>query len=284
MAQKRQKIRRAIVDKLVLEAGCKCANPGCATRRTHIHHIKEWAIFKTHDAQHMVAICPSCHDAVHNGAISISDETIYSWKSIKRLPTNRDYLYIEPAKNPSLLLGCADLGFSGENVVFELDENNKLSFQTRDSEILSLDLKLATRTGEELISIRGNHVKFSENSGVRYEQVPGNIKVTAPSGNYLPGQILSYLRRVEPSLIENERLAVLEIGVVAPARVRVKGVWVRDKNSLGDGIIIVSETKIYQIPPYGPAVIYSDNFLASGYASGVKSFTLGFGLPSSFTR
>lgn len=44
------------------------------------------------DQDHMIAICPTCHDAVHHGPLEITDDTIYSWKSIKRKPTNRDHI------------------------------------------------------------------------------------------------------------------------------------------------------------------------------------------------
>ena len=52
--------------RLIQEAGNKCANPGCPVRRTHTHHIRKWAVYQTNDEQEMIAVCPSCHDAIHS--------------------------------------------------------------------------------------------------------------------------------------------------------------------------------------------------------------------------
>jgi hypothetical protein len=63
------------------------------------------AVYETHDAKHMVAICPTCHDAVHNGPLIIDDQKVYGWKHIKRSKTQRDHVYVEPGDSPKLLLG-----------------------------------------------------------------------------------------------------------------------------------------------------------------------------------
>lgn len=68
----------------------KCANPRCNNYRTHIYHIKEWSVYKTHDSEHMIAVCLSCHDGIHYRKLKIDDETIYRWKSIKKGSVNRD--------------------------------------------------------------------------------------------------------------------------------------------------------------------------------------------------
>ena len=59
----------------------------------------------------MVAVCPTCHDAIHYGSIEIDDATVRRWKGIERTPTERDHLYVEPAEAPKLLLGT--LAFMG---------------------------------------------------------------------------------------------------------------------------------------------------------------------------
>src|SRR5918996_6078095 len=92
--------------RLRAEAGHKCANPGCPNRRTHIHHIREWAVYQTHVEQHMIAVCPSCHDAIHHGEIPLDDAVLYRWKSIPRGSGEiRSNIYVEPDRQPKLLLG-----------------------------------------------------------------------------------------------------------------------------------------------------------------------------------
>ena len=54
----RQKIPKTQKKQLIEEAGGKCANPGCSHWRTHIHHIKHWQVYKAHDTNHMIAVCP----------------------------------------------------------------------------------------------------------------------------------------------------------------------------------------------------------------------------------
>ena len=84
MAEHRPEVSKQLKTQLRREAGEKCANPGCSATRTHLHHIREWAVYRTHDGAHMIAVCPTCHDAIHHGQLPISDETLYAWKRIPR--------------------------------------------------------------------------------------------------------------------------------------------------------------------------------------------------------
>jgi hypothetical protein len=52
---------------LVEQTSGKCANPGCANVLLELHHIREWRVYHVHDADHMIAICASCHDSVDRG-------------------------------------------------------------------------------------------------------------------------------------------------------------------------------------------------------------------------
>ena len=42
-----------------------CVRCGCPI--VHIHHIEPWAEVKKHEKDNLVALCPNCHDEVHNG-------------------------------------------------------------------------------------------------------------------------------------------------------------------------------------------------------------------------
>jgi hypothetical protein len=107
----------------VAEAGDKCANPGCSRPRVHIHHIKHWSVYKTHNAADMIAVCPSCHDEIHNGKLKISDDDLYTWKQVERKPTSehRAHIYVEPAQPARLLTGSLTIETTNANlIVFEL--------------------------------------------------------------------------------------------------------------------------------------------------------------------
>src|SRR5437764_15128611 len=97
MARYRPEISAELKRKLQMEAGHKCANPGCSNRRTHIHHVRKWAVYQTHDGNHMIAVCPACHDAIHHGTIQIDDDALYRWKTIVRsVSPIKSHIYIEP--------------------------------------------------------------------------------------------------------------------------------------------------------------------------------------------
>ena len=87
------------------EQGGKCANPACPINRTHIHHIKEWSVYQSNDQEILIAVCPTCHDQIHNGSIIIDDNKLFEWKKIKRDHTKRDHLYVEPNEKCQLM-GC----------------------------------------------------------------------------------------------------------------------------------------------------------------------------------
>src|SRR4051812_27474471 len=118
VARERQAVPAETRRRLVEAAGNKCANPGCANFRTHLHHIEQWAVYESHDAEHMIAVCPTCHDAIHNGPLVIDDETVYRWKGgIHRDDSGarRDHIYVEPAAQSFLLLGS--LAITGQQGV-----------------------------------------------------------------------------------------------------------------------------------------------------------------------
>src|SRR2546423_11259922 len=172
MAKYRPKISPRTVEALVREAGGKCANPGCVNYRTHIHHIQEWAVYRTHDQRHMIANCPSCHDDVHHNVLVIDDDTVYRWKSIQRDLTNRDHLYVEPGESSKLLLGTivATTVHPSGCVIFELSLTNRLSYRLIDNDIMALNLTITTISGRELLRIVDGHVRHGAEEPVRYER------------------------------------------------------------------------------------------------------------------
>jgi hypothetical protein len=75
MARPVEKVSRQVRKALIREAGNKCANPGCASQRSHIHHI-EYKVYSTNDGKTLIAICPTCHDAIHYGDLAIDDRVV----------------------------------------------------------------------------------------------------------------------------------------------------------------------------------------------------------------
>ena len=144
----------ALKRKLIEEAGGKCANPECSRWRTHIHHIKHWAVYKSHDGKHMIAICPSCHDETHHGCLPISDDTLYEWKGITRSPVDhRDHIYVEPAPECRLLAGSIVLAtHNPELIIFKLSNNNSISFRVLDDEdIILIDARIRAFDGRQVL-------------------------------------------------------------------------------------------------------------------------------------
>src|SRR4051794_25788888 len=96
VAAPRPSVPAATKRALVREAGGKCANPGCAGARVHLHHIQAWAVYQTHDGEHMIALCPTCHDAAHGGTLRLDDDTLYRWKQLHRSGARSGHIYVAP--------------------------------------------------------------------------------------------------------------------------------------------------------------------------------------------
>jgi SEC-C motif/HNH endonuclease len=211
---------------LVEEAGNKCANPGCVSFRTHLHHIEEWAVYESHDAEHMIAVCPTCHDAIHNGPLAVDDDTLYRWTEIERTATTRDHLYVEPGEASKLLLGTIAVTGRQGVTVFDLGNPTKLSFRLADEDVMLLDLAVATTRGDEVLRVVDGHVRRQATARVGYESVPGHIRVTAPiSDEFVPVWAIQQLRLFEPEFGAQGSLPLLDLEVLEPGLVRVQGVW-----------------------------------------------------------
>jgi hypothetical protein len=226
----------ALKERLREEVGGKCANPDCSTQRTHIHHIAEWAVYETHDGNDMIAVCPTCHDAIHHGKLLIDDETVRRWKAIPRSGTvGRAHLYVEPpeSERPRFLFGqIAITGASGVTV-FDLGPSAHLGFELADGELMLTDLAIATRDGEEILRVVANHMRYPPKAGVEFLVQPGHIRATAPvTDRFLPALAIEHLRVGEPSFAQDGRLVLLDLEVVEPGRVRVQGVWSSTKSAV----------------------------------------------------
>lgn len=192
MARPLEKVSRQVRRALIREAGGKCANPGCASQRINVHHI-EYKVYSTNDEKTLIAICPTCHDAVHNGELAVEDETLYRWKQLRR-PSGRGHIYVEPGGQLKLLLGTIAVSGPGGVRVFDLSPNNRLSFSIHDGDIMLIDLEVASHQGKPVVRLTKGHVRVL-NTDVTFQQTPGHIRISAPlSETYLPTWALNQLR------------------------------------------------------------------------------------------
>ncbi len=227
MTRKRTKVGKKVLEQLRQEAGGKCANPGCSTHRTHIHHIREWHVYRTHDAKHMIAVCPTCHDDIHHGAITLLDETIYRWKEMVRLGDEiRGQLYIEPGGFTKLLAGTIAIAAPLNIAVFHLSDNNYLRFDIKEDNLLFLNLRMYSYKRKEVLRITYNHLRLDINPLVEYKEVRGYIQITVPATqDYVPDWVIDKMLLVNPLFVVNGKAIVLSLEVVRPGVVRIQGVW-----------------------------------------------------------
>lgn len=223
-----RKVRPAQKNELIEEAGKKCANPGCPNWRSHIHHIKHWHVYKCHDSADMIAICPSCHDAVHHGSLAITDEMLREWKAIARLKApSSGPIYVEPGSKLKLLVGgIAILGNREQVRVFELSSANRLSLRVLDGDILQVNASLQAQDGKEILRVVENHVRVAEDSSVIFDYQPGHARITVPSTEkYVPAWVLRQMARVKSNFGADGRIVALDIVVAKPGVVKVQGCW-----------------------------------------------------------
>lgn len=228
MTKQQRKIKPVQKKLLIDEAGGKCANPGCCNWRLHIHHIKHWAVYKTHDSAHMIAICPSCHDAVHHGTLPISDEILYQWKGIEKNQTPEvAHIYVEPAAELKLLTGTLYISTTNNQAaVFQLSNSNQLKIRVLDGDILQVSSRLQDQKGKEVLRVAENHVRVIRDKNIKFEFRAGRARVTVPATpNYAPAWLVQQMRVQEPEFAADGRIVALDIEVLKPGLLRVQGCW-----------------------------------------------------------
>lgn len=258
MADKARRIPSKLKLTLREESGGKCANPGCANWRFHIHHIKHWAIYKSHDGAHMIAVCPSCHDEIHDGKLTISDDILYAWKGIKRKSEDRrDHIYVEPAVEQKILVGTIALQSENpEQIVFQLSNNNRFAFHVHDEDILLIDSVVKTIAGKEVLSILNNYVRAKRDNQISFERRQGKIRICVPATeDYVPSWIVSQMRVEEPNFASDGRITVQDIEVVSPGIIRVQGLWIAPEGNI---VITADRLSFVQLGRQGPLSLVGD--------------------------
>lgn len=240
MSKHQRKIKPDIKRSLLAEAGGKCANPGCTNWRAHIHHIKHWAVYGTHDADHMIAVCPSCHDEIHYGKLGIDDATLYAWKGIKRDATEQTaQLFVEPSNKVRIRTGDLEIATSiGEMTVFELSNRSRLSFRILDGDLLQISCRLYDKHGKDILRIVDNVVRVRKDTNINFRFRSGRATISVPNtAQYIPRWLVASMRHRIPDFCSGLTVDVLDIQVLAPGIAQLRGIWADDKNA----IVIISD-------------------------------------------
>lgn len=285
MAEPLRKVKPALKRLLVEKAGGKCANPGCSNWRVHIHHIKHWAVFKTHVAADMIAICPSCHDAVHHGRLTITDDVLYEWRAIARRATpGAVHIYVEPADSLKLLTGSIAISTTNDQAaVFELSNTNHLKFRVLDRDLLLVSSRLLDQHGNELLRVVENHVRVAKDRRISFDHYAGRARIVVPAtDDFVPKWLLEQVRSQSPDFGANGQIIAADIQVVKPGLIRVQGCWPD-----GDvGVVITDKALSFcvrgQQQPTSMIGAGEDSVLL--YAGPVTKSLFGFGGPSRVSR
>ncbi|MFN7055090.1 HNH endonuclease signature motif containing protein [Hyphomonas sp.] len=243
MAKAHRKIPKSIKRELINRAGNKCSNPGCSNWRVHIHHIQHWAVYGAHHAEHMIAVCPSCHDDIHHGILKLTDEDLYEWRGIRRSDArNIAQLFVEPSTEIKLLAGTICLKSQNSGLtVFEFSNRNLLSFLILDGDILRVNARVADRSGRELVRVMDNVARTSFPKLVDFEQRAGRVRVSiSDTSDFVPDWVVSKIRHYEPAYCKDGMMVMFDLEVVRPGVVRVRGCW-----PAPDRAVVISDEALY---------------------------------------
>ena len=227
-------------------SGGKCANPGCSARRTHIHHIDEWAIYHSDDLEILIPVCPSCHDQIHHGKLPISRETLIHWKNIIRKRSIRNlHIYVEPGENFKFRVGGLWLSISPEKMklhLFQLSPNVKVKFKIEGNKISLADISICDVNGNLAIEVLSNYIEVIDPL-LNCNERNGHVKITSNDiERYLPNHLLKKFREQEPNYAENS-ITILEIEVTSPGEMALKGCWYEDNEAF-----IMTDLGLYCVP------------------------------------
>lgn len=187
----------------------------------------------------MIAVCPTCHDAIHHGTLPLDDQTLYSWKQIPRTGAEkRDHIYVEPGPCPRILVGSVSLTGQEGVALFRLGASQELSFRTSQADLVLLQLRLLDLQGIEVLRIADNYVVHKPRPEIEYKSVPGWVEVTAPAFPFVPDWAVAQMRSHEPQFASDGRIIVASVRVLEPGLVRVQGVWMDDDK----GVIVTNES------------------------------------------
>jgi hypothetical protein len=231
---------------LLQETGGVCANPGCSRTRVQLHHIDEWAVYATHDAARMIAVCPACHDEIHRGRTSISDEDLLRWKALRNPGAASAHFYVKPQSSDAeqaafMVIGNQPVSGYAAVSAFQLGNQHLEIDLLSDLSTFVIAFRLDDLDGNPAIWADKSHV-FWDSSLVTVDSRTGKIEVWGESERFWPMWFRTFLdSRGHP--IE-ERVPLAEFEVTAPGEFTVRGVWASADTVLyltSDGIAVFKE-------------------------------------------
>lgn len=243
MAQHRPAVPASVKSELLDEAAGQCSNPACPNTLIELHHIMEWAIYQTHDRAQMIALCPTCHDAVTRGELRLTDAMLYEWKA--QSPQRWGGVQVPPASLHELLAGSISVTSEAAFAVFDFGSRQSLSFHLDESgRLLMINADIHDLQGKKLLEIRHNTTTYMADD-VEREQRPGRFRVRLPGWQrLLPLWAYNQLLRYATQAV-TKGLPVFDIEVVRAGVVRVTGIW----SGWGGSVVITDQSLMFMTNP-----------------------------------
>lgn len=244
-----------------------------------LHHIREWAVYQTHDLQHMIALCPTCHEQVHRGQLRISDSELYAWKQQLRRSDGHSHtaLYVAPSTDRKLYFGFVGVVVTDRKSILQIASGNSVTVEFRDDDLLLVDVTLTSRGGTRLVRLTNGTFSTERVSDVRFLTRTGLVELTAPDTSpIVPRWVLNRLRTV-PGHSFGNRVVLFRATVIAPGRVLLEGLWAMHDRAIvatADAIFWVSRTHSE------PIMFFSSGHGEVGYRAGPMSVPV-FGMNES---
>lgn len=231
-------IKAEIRRELIKEVGGKCANPGCPSLITEFHHLDEWSIWKSHDSNRMIAICPNCHSYAHKKGTKLTDNELLQWKANagKRNSTTAYPVYVTPSDETLFRFG--NFKFKGNTKAFAVGKSN-IGITVDDNGVIFINITMLDSAGKKLVEVKSSTVITTRND-VNFEVVlSGHIRVTTNLSNGIIPE-WAVVNFKENSIDLPDTVTLLEIVVKAPGEVIVQGLIQSERK-----VYYITENKIY---------------------------------------
>jgi len=248
-------------ERLIKEAGYKCANPGCpVTSRFEIHHINEWAVYQTHDEEHMIALCPTCHSNVNYGQLKITDQKLYEWKRIKTEETpdeKTDQIFVKQNNQSCMLIGPMTINSKYGAIPVRMI-NQIIQYRIEGKNLYFLNMRLTKQDGSDFFTATHNILVSNISAEVTYKYIPGKLLITSNSTDgFLPDWAIKEIRKFKPGFANNDELTIIDMEVNGPGTVSINSLVMAE----GNGALVVYDNEIiYVVKDTVKPMVFSELF------------------------
>jgi hypothetical protein len=164
------------------------------------------------------------------------------------------HIYTEPARELKFLTGSLCISTTNDQaVVFELSNTNHLKLRVLDTDMLQVNVRLQDQQGNELLRVVENHVRVVGDKDISSEFVAGHARVTVPiTSDFIPPWLVDHVRKHDQTYAADGRIVALDIEVLKPGLLRVRGCWPDGTNA----VVITERALIFsQEGTIGPSVL-----------------------------